>query len=432
MRYRIALSLALAGCAMAGQLPAQEPPLSLADAEKIAIQNHPRVLAAENEAGAAGKLVIEAKSAYLPQLSADITGSQASQEARIGAGTLPASSLWTRFGQGVVFSQLITDSGRTTNLVANSKLQAQASQEDSRATRYSVILDVNRAYYEVLRAQAVLKVAQETAAARQTLYAQVDTLAKNKLRSQLDVSFASVSLSQAKLMVIRAEAAIDGAYAELARALGEQQVVRYKLVDEPLPPKPPDQPGDLVAQALANRPELAGARLSSGAAHKLEQAEKDLRYPTVSIVGVAGFLPLINEESHGRISPAYEGAAVNVDIPIFNGHRFAARREAARYQALAADQRVREWQQQIARDVRTVWSESRTAFERLGVTAQMVKQAGLGLDLAQGRYNLGLSSIVELTQAQLSVTQAQIEDLSARYDYQSQYAALQYAMGLLR
>ena len=86
----------------------------------------------------------------------------------------------------------------------------------------------------------------------------------------------------------------------------------------------------------------------------------------------------------------------------------------------------------IARDVRTVWSESSTAFQRLSVTAQMLKQSSLGLDLAQGRYNLGLSSIVELTQAQLSVTQAQIEDLSAKYDYQSQYAALQYTMGLLR
>lgn len=233
-------------------------------------------------------------------------------------------------------------------------------------------------------------------------------------------------------MVIRAQAQIQTAYADLGRALGSQQVTEYTLVDEPLPPSPPGKPDDLVAQAFANRPELAGARLSSGAAHKFEQAEKDLRYPTVSIVGAAGFLPLIADQGHGKIAPEYESAAVNVEIPIFNGHLFSARREAARYQAQAAEQRVRNWEQQIARDVRATWSESSTAFQRLDVTAQMVQQASLGLDLAQGRYNLGLSSIVELTQAQLSVTQAQIENLSAKYDYQSQYAALQYTIGLLR
>ena len=64
--------------------------------------------------------------------------------------------------------------------------------------------------------------------------------------------------------------------------------------------------------------------------------------------------------------------------------------------------------------------------------AQFMRSATLGLDLAQGRYNLGLSSIVELTQAQLNLTRAEIENLDAKYDYQSDYAMLQYTLGLLR
>ena len=66
------------------------------------------------------------------------------------------------------------------------------------------------------------------------------------------------------------------------------------------------------------------------------------------------------------------------------------------------------------------------------MTAQFLRQAALALDLARGRYNLGLSSIVELTQAELNLTEAEIENLSAKYDYQSQYAGLQYAIGALR
>jgi outer membrane protein len=73
-----------------------------------------------------------------------------------------------------------------------------------------------------------------------------------------------------------------------------------------------------------------------------------------------------------------------------------------------------------------------TAYQRIDVTAEFLRQAALAVDLAQGRYNLGLASIVELTQAQLNETQAEIENLNAKYDYQSQYASLQYTLGLLR
>jgi outer membrane protein len=82
--------------------------------------------------------------------------------------------------------------------------------------------------------------------------------------------------------------------------------------------------------------------------------------------------------------------------------------------------------------VRVAWSSAITAFQRIDVTAQFLRQAALALDLAQGRYNLGLSSIVELTQAQLSLTQAEIENLSAKYDYQNQYSVVQYTIGALR
>jgi outer membrane protein len=121
-----------------------------------------------------------------------------------------------------------------------------------------------------------------------------------------------------------------------------------------------------------------------------------------------------------------------VDIPIFNGHLFSARRQAAHYEAQAAGERVRNLRQQVERDVRSAWISASTAWQRIPVTEEFVKQAQLALVLAQGRYNLGLASIVEITQAQLNLTQAQIENVSATYDYQSAYAQLQYTVGSLR
>ena len=88
--------------------------------------------------------------------------------------------------------------------------------------------------------------------------------------------------------------------------------------------------------------------------------------------------------------------------------------------ARAAAQNITAEENRVIRDVRTAWLNATTAYDRLGLTQQLLDQAKLALDLAQSRYSLGLSSIVELSQAQLNLTSAQIASASAKYDYQSQ------------
>lgn len=434
MRIITSLLLSLPVCVL--PVFAQAPGamhLNLQDAETLALKNHPQVLAAEDVASAANQRITQTRSAYYPTVQGDLTGSQGNPQGRIGAGYLSASRLFDRYGQGITLSQLITDWGRTPNLVAESRLRASATQQDYQATRYDVLVNVNSAYFRTLRAQALVRVAQQTVAARQYQVNQITTLAQNNLRSQLDVSEVQVTLAQAKLLLIQAQNEVQGSYAELTRALGAEQAASYDLVEQSLPPSPPADAEQMVMQAIQNRPELASLRLTQQAATRFEQAEKDLSYPTVSFTGVGGYMPYINQITLPRIIPKeYEGVGVNVEIPIFNGHLFSARREEAHYRALEADQRLRDREQQIVRDVRAAWATAMTAYQRLDVTAQFLREATLAQNLAQGRYDLGLSSIVELTQSQLNVTEAEIENLSAKYDYQSQYATLQYMIGALR
>jgi len=415
-----------------GPVLAQPPKLTLQEAVAIAVKNHPQIQGAQYEANFAHEQITINRAAYYPTLNGDITGSQGNDLSRIGAGDLSASRLFNRFGTGAMVNQLVTDGGRTPSLVASARFQAQAAVQTLEATRYDVVLQVNRAYFDVLHAQAVIKTAQQTIEARQTLSDQVTELAKNNLKSQLDVSFADVNVSEAKLLLIRAQEALDAAVAELGRALGSDQPVNYQLVEEPVPTGPPATPDDLIAQAIANRPELASLRSSRDSAYKFFEAERDLKRPTVSIAAVGGFIPYINTPATSPIPAEYEGVVANVSIPVFNGHLFSARREAAHQRAMESDQRLRNQQQIIARDVRVAYGGAITAYQRIDVTAQFLRQAALALDLARGRYNLGLSSIVELTQAELNLTEAEIENLSAKYDYQSQYAGLQYAIGALR
>ena len=427
----LALALALTSGALAQTVGIVH--LTLQEASAQALHNHPQVLAAQNEAAAMGQEVIEAKAPYYPAVGADATGTGANQQARIGAGAISASRIFNRFGTGVAINQLITDSGRTPNLVATARFRSAAAQRTYQATRYAVLLRVNQAYFGALRAQATIKVARDTVAARQLIVDLVTALYNNKLRSELDVSFADVSLSEAQLLLIQAQDLEQEAFAELTRALGAEQNATYVLTEEPLPPSPAADAEVLVAQALGARPEVAALRSERDAASHFERAERDLKLPTVSFVGLSGYIPYINQITLPRVIPnEYAGAAVDVHIPIFNGGLFSARREEAHFRLLEADQWLRDEEQVIARDVRTAWASASTAYQRLAVAAQLLREASLGLNLAQGRYQLGLASIVELTQAQLQVTEAQIASLNAKYDYQSQYAGLQFTLGALR
>ncbi len=399
----------------------------------MALANQPRLLASQANALRVGQLVRQAKAAYYPDINGEITGSQANDGARLGAGSLGGSRLFTRFGYGLSLSQLITDSGRTLNLIASSKLQEQASQKDTQSTRYNVLLAVNQAYYDTLLAQALVHVAEQTVATRQAVVDQVSELAKNKLKSQVDLSFTQVNLSDAKLMLLRATNQVQSAYANLGRTLGTDRSTTYRLHEQALPPAPPDGPEPLISRAFDSRPELASLRLQRAADQKFVYAERDLTRPTASLRAVGGSLPLINPgTANPDIPNGYESVAVNVEIPLFNGHRSSAQRQAAQYQLEVTNQRVRDLQQQIARDVRVAWAGSQSAFQAIDATQQLLTQANMALDLAQGRYRLGLSSIVELTQAQLAQTQAQVQTLQTKYDYQEAYAFLQFTLGELR
>jgi outer membrane protein len=117
---------------------------------------------------------------------------------------------------------------------------------------------------------------------------------------------------------------------------------------------------------------------------------------------------------------------------MFNGGLFKARTAEAQLKAEAAAQNVSDSENQITRDVRVAFLNATTAYDRLSLTAQLLQQAQLSLDLAQSRYDLGLGSIVELSQAQLNLTSAQIANANARYDYQAQRIVVDYQTGSLR
>lgn len=411
-------------------LYAADPPLlTLEQAGAAAVKNHPRVSAALLRSLAANQVVLETRSAWFPTVAGSVTGAGALDGSRLAAGGLNNPVIYNRLAAGVTVGQLVTDFGRTANLVAASRLRAQSAQQTVEATREQVLLQLHQAYFSALTNQALLRVARQTVQARQLVADQVGELARSKLKSGLDVSFAQVNLSEAKLLLATAENQASAAFADLSAAMGLDHTAHFTLVNPPMPGVLPPDSKPLVRLALAQRPDLAVLRLRHEADLKFARAEADLSRPTISALAAAGGLPARDEDNlRGR----YLAAGVNVNIPVFNGHLFTARRQEAEYAAQSSQASLRELQNTVTRDVEVALLNAVTANQRVSLTGELLAQARQALDLAQSRYDLGLGSIVELSQAQLNVTSAEIRSAGARYDYQLQRSVLDYQTGSLR
>jgi outer membrane protein len=403
--------------------------LTLQDAERIAIANHPQLQAAQYSATAAHERVREVRSNYYPTANGSLTGVAAENNTRIEAGGLNNPTVYDRLADGAQVSQLITDFGRTHELVKSSDSHEKAEQENVVTARADVLLRVEQAYYSLLRAQAVLQVANETVSDRQVVTNQIGALEENQLKSQLDLSFANVDLSQARLLLIQATNDVQASTAEFSAALGYAELHTFQLTEPEISfAAPPGNLADLISQALRDRPEIASQRFDVNSARSYATAQRDLVLPTISAVGVAG----LSQYRAGQLSPRYAAAGFNVNVPLFNGHLYGALRAEANAQAHVQEQYLRNLQETIVRDVQQAWLSASSGFQRLSVTDQLLEQATQALNLSQARYKLGLSSIVEVSQSQLNWTQAKIAQASARYDYQSELSALHYQLGILR
>jgi len=411
--------------------PASNPPasaereLTLAQAEALALKNNPQVTIGKLRALVAHQYVREARSAFLPNAYLSVTAVDSNPGSRLSAGGLNNPILFPRAAAGATVSQLVTDFGRSSNLLSSSESQARAEDQNAIAATAQILLAVDQSFYNTLETKALVEVASQTVDSRQLFVDKIKALTDAKLKSDLDLSFARVDLARGKLLLLEAQNNYQSSLASLSAILGYPEEQNFQLVEEPAaiaPPAPEVLP--LIQQALRQRPEVAALQNEVAAAQKFSNAEHDLQRPTISALGVVGEAPV--RDNH--IPNWYGAVGLNINIPIFNGFLFSARAKAADLQADVNRQRLAGLRNNIARDVRTSWQDTNRAYERLSVTQQLREQAGLALDLAQSRYTLGLGSIVEFSQAELQKTEADIADTDARYQYRLTQIVLAYTI----
>jgi outer membrane protein len=410
------------------QGPAPSPmgtPLTLKQAEALALKNNPQITIGKLRALQAQQYVRETRSALLPTAFLSLTGVDSRSGSRIAAGALNNPVVFPRAATGATVSQLITDFGRTTNLLSSSEFQAKAEDKNAAATTADVTLAVDQAFYNALETRELVKVSQQTVNARQTFVDKIQALTNAKLKSDLDLSFAKVDVARARLLALESQNNYQTALAALSAILGYPDEQDFQLVQphEPITP-PARDPAPLIVEALRQRPEVGALELQVAAAQKNSAAEHDLWRPSVNALGVVGIAPVRDP----AIPNWYGAVGVNINIPVFNGFLYNARAKTADLQTEVVRQRLADLRNNLARDVRTSWEQTNQAYERLSVTQQLREQANLALDLAQQRYNLGLGSIVEFTQAELGKTEADIADTDATYQYRLTQLTLAYSI----
>ena len=408
---------------------AELPQLTLKQAHEAALRNHPLIHVGDLKALVLLQVTREVQSGFYPNLSANVVAvGTANDNTRLAAvAALNNPAIFDRNAEGLMLTQLITDFGRTANLAGSAKLQAEAAADSAQATREQILLAVDGAFYSALQAQSVTRVADQTITNRQSFLDQVAELARVKLRSELDVSFARVNLEDARLLLSKAQNDLQGGFAQLSALMGLREPVDYRLVEEQLPSPLSTNVADFVQQALRLRPDLLSLRNQRDAAIKFYRGERAMSYPTISAVASAGVVPIHDPQ----LPDNYAAAGLVMSVPLFAGGYYSARREAAQLQEQADEERLRDLENNVIRDVRIAWLNTQNSFDHYRITGQLLENAKQSYDLAQARYKQGISSIVEFNQAELNLVSAEIAYADTRYEYLVQQSALSFQIGAL-
>lgn len=438
MARKVALLLSLLLCQAAPGLPQSgvgpdqgvpPKPLSLDEAVRTALQNHPALRRAEAAVARAEAEVKEVRASYFPQLSLSGIG-KIGLSGATGALALPGfpgSPFYRNLAYSANWYQTIFDFGRTKHRVASQEALAASARLKKNAEEDRIVLAARRAYFSVLEAQRLQQLAEETVKERRLTLQRARAYFQAQLRSQLDVRLAEANLAEAEANLIQARNTVHTAFAALRAAMGVEGEPAYEL-QEPgteilsLPPLE-----ELAQAALKNRPDLNALELkvkSFSEAVGFAQSDRlpEIRGFSAGGQGRFGGTPVKEVQRHGV-------GALGFFFPFFTGGRLKAREEEERAELQGALASRDELRQQIRLEVTQAYYQLVDLAERIQAAAQQERAAQDALRLARARFQVQLASFLEVTTAEVALTRAVTNQARALFDYQRARADLQFATG---
>ncbi len=383
------------------------PPLSLEECLALAEANHPALEEA--------RAMIDGEKARLGQVR---TSNAVKGDASLSVSTSGNESYSTAFK----VSKLVYDSGRNTLQRKRQTLSLDSASESAREAVLSVRTAVKTAYYDLLLAERKRDQAKEAVESYERHLNQAKAFYEVGTKPKFDVTKAEVDLSNAKMALVSAEAAVRLGWAALANAMGTPQAeTTLSSPFRPVQSLPSEEAA--LAGALGNRPEVRSARLKSEMDRIGIAIAAKGNAATASVSGSAAF-----SGSDFPLDDDYR-AGVSLSIPVFDGG-------TTRYQVDEARATSRETEAAEKRIVQSAVYEVRKrllavceAESRIPVAELLVRQATENLELAEGRYNAGIGNTLEVTDAILASNEAKLSHVHALHDYSTALSALEQALG---
>jgi outer membrane protein TolC len=400
--------------------------LTVEQAVQLGLQHHPSLRSAEAGVRSASAGHTLALSSYYPSIA--VTGNATHTEGVfVFNPALPArDQIYSSYAGGVQVQQLLFDFGRTIGKVGANSDFTDAAKSDLTSARELVKLNVQIAYFVLLAAQRVETVTREAVAQAQKHLTQAKAFYTVGRRPQFDVTRAEVELANANVNLIKATNLRKLTLVQLNNAMGIQPERPYAVSLSLRLPSFDATMDSAKALALTQRPELQAARSRVEGNKALAMAAWSQHLPTLSAVGSYtwnGFQP----------SPLYPRwtAGIQFALPIFQGFAIDAQVEQANAAADAAQAVFDSQSQSVLLEVEQAYLTLKEADERRVAAAKLVEQAEQNLLLADRQYAAGVGTPLDVTDAQVSRSNAQITHIQALYDYITSLVKLRRAMGII-
>jgi len=413
-------------------LPGPEKALTLKEAIDIALATEPNIQARLRDYEAARFRVTEALSAILPQLSGSWTANRQKTEffrGSIGgtsAGPTPLQSA-NQTAQ-VTLSQILFDFGKTFAAVDGARALAEVARLDAEVQKDQVILAVKEAYFDLLFGKRLVAVNQAALARAELNLRSAKGFFEVGTRPKFDVTRAEVDLANARLALIQAQNAVSLARVALNTAMGISVVAPTEVKDIlSFEPYPVDQ-GQLIPEALRQRPEYRRVNaLVTSAEASLRQAVRNF-FPRSTGSGFYGGTFRNPRTPLDDLAETWQ-LSLTLNWTMFDGGNRVARYQEAEKNVEGARARVQALELSISQEVVQAQLNLQEAQERIGAAQKAVESAQENFRLAQGRFDAGVGTIIELTDAQLALTQAQSTEARALTDYRIAISRLERALG---
>lgn len=436
LRGTLVMMVLVLGLGLAPGARAQEPQetLGLKEAIEVALKLHPSLKEFQEKMLAAQHAIGVSRAAYFPQASfrsdyfyGNAFARSARGEPSITAPGAVSTAIAPQVSNFYIYrfsvNQLLYDFGKTPGLVAESRASFRQAREDYSGTRQQVVLDARTAYFGLLAAQRAMKVQEETVRHYQDLVKQAQGFYQVGLKAKIDVTKAEANLYDAEAGLIRAKNAVDLARVTLMTAMGLKTFPYSKVEDVlevtyEIPPL-----SDLKVQALRQRPDLLKNR------YQLDYNQAALK------VAQAGYFPTLTSTAaygwQGTDYPLDDNwwVGAGVTFPLFEGlaTTYSVRQAKANIRATEANTEV--LRQNIVKEVEQAYLDLVAARELIRATGKAREAAQENWRLAQGRYKAGIGTIIEVTDAQVQFSQADLKFVQALYDYRVNEAKLDKAIG---